>query len=155
MTALIKELEREQLRRGLPKIDPGDTVRVHTKIKEGDKERIQVFEGIVIALKGRGLSARMVVYRVAYKQAMQKNFPIHSPNIDKIEVVRKGDVRRAKLTYLRGQKGKKARVREKIGALIGLVEDEPLVDEAEENVVPAEEEMPEEKNSSEENTTEE
>ncbi|MBM3201809.1 MAG: 50S ribosomal protein L19 [Chlamydiae bacterium] len=113
-SALIEELESAQLRSDIPEMFPGDTVRVWTRIKEGDKERVQAFEGIVVGLKGRGLSARLMVYRVAYRQAMQKNFPIHSPGIDKIEVVRRGHVRRAKLTYLIGKTGKKARVVEKM-----------------------------------------
>ncbi len=123
-SALIREIEKEQLKKALPEIFPGDTVRVMTRIKEGDKERVQAFEGIVVGIKGRGLSARLVVYRVAYRQAMQKNFPLHSPSIEKIEVVRRGDVRRAKLTYLIGKTGKKARVVEKMGASLDVAADD-------------------------------
>lgn len=115
-STLIRDLEKTRLKTNLPEIFPGDTVRVSTRIIEGDKERVQAFEGIVVGIKGRGLSARLVVYRVAYRQAMQKNFPLHSPSIEKIEVVRRGDVRRAKLTYLIGKTGKKARVVEKMAA---------------------------------------
>jgi large subunit ribosomal protein L19 len=113
-SALIEELEKDQLKTNLPEMFPGDTVRVWTRIREGDKERVQAFEGTVVGLKGRGLSERLMVYRVAYRQAMQKNFPLHSPSIEKIEVVKRGQVRRAKLTYLIGKTGKKARVLEKM-----------------------------------------
>jgi large subunit ribosomal protein L19 len=127
-SALIRELEQGQIRKDIPEMFPGDTVRVWTRIVEGDKERVQAFEGIVVGLKGRGLSARLVVYRVAYRQAMQKNFPLHSPSIEKIEVVRRGDVRRAKLTYLIGKTGKKARVTEKMG--FETIEEAPAAPEA-------------------------
>ena len=104
---LIKELESQQLKKEMPVINVGDTVRVHVKIKEGSRERIQVFEGIVIAKKHG-------VRRRAYGVGVEKVFPIHSPLIEKVETVRSGYVRRAKLYYLRGRVGKAAKIREKL-----------------------------------------
>ena len=98
---LIKELESQQLKKEMPVINVGDTVRVHVKIKEGSRERIQVFEGIVIAKKHGGLEETFTVRRVAYGVGVEKVFPIHSPLIEKVETVRTGFVRRAKLYYLR------------------------------------------------------
>jgi large subunit ribosomal protein L19 len=100
------------LRSDIPDFGVGDTVRVHVKIKEGDKERIQVFEGIVIALKRGGIRATFTVRKTSFGQGVERIFPLHSPVIDTIEVVRKGRVRRAKLYYLRNLKGKAARIRE-------------------------------------------
>ena len=108
---LIKELESQQLKKEMPVINVGDTVRVHVKIKEGSRERIQVFEGIVIAKKHGGLEETFTVRRLAYGVGVEKVFPIHSPLI---ENVRSGDVRRAKLYYLRGRVGKAAKIREKL-----------------------------------------
>ena len=111
---LIKELEAQQLKQEKPEVNVGDTVRVHVKIKEGSRERIQVFEGIVIAKRHGGLEETITVRRVAYGVGVEKVFPIHSPLIEKIETVRSGFVRRAKLYYLRGRVGKGAKVKEKL-----------------------------------------
>ena len=111
---LIKELEAQQLKQEKPEVNVGDTVRVHVKIKEGSRERIQVFEGIVIAKRHGGLEETITVRRVAYGVGVEKVFPIHSPLIEKIETVRSGFVRRAKLYYLRDRFGKAAKVKEKV-----------------------------------------
>ena len=111
---LIKELESQQLKKEMPVINVGDTVRVHVKIKEGSRERIQVFEGIVIAKKHGGIEETITVRRISYGVGVEKIFPVHSPSIDTIEVVRNGAVRRAKLYYLRGRVGKGAKVKEKL-----------------------------------------
>ena len=111
---LIKELNRETLAREVPKVQIGDTVRVHVKVKEGSRERIQVFEGTVIAKKHGGIEETMTVRRMSYGVGVEKVFPINSPTIDKVEVVRHGVVRRAKLYYLRGRVGKAAKIREKL-----------------------------------------
>lgn len=111
--AIIEQLEAESLKKDCPKFEIGDTVRVHTKIVEGNKERIQVYEGIVIAKKGKGLSETFSVYRIAYGSRMEKVFILHSPRVVKVEVVRSGKVRRAKLYYLRGKTGKGARLKER------------------------------------------
>lgn len=110
----IKLVENSFLRNDLPQFKPGDTLRVYIKIKEGGKERIQVFEGICIARTGGGLRETFTVRKVSFGVGVEKIFPLHSPSIEKIEIVRFGDVRRAKLYYLRELKGKKARVKEKI-----------------------------------------
>ena len=106
--ALFDKIEGEQFRKELQNFAVGDSVRVHTKVVEGDKERIQVFAGIVIGVKGRGLNLTFTVRRLSYGEGVERIFPLHSPRIDKIEVERRGDVRRAKLTYLRGRIGKGA-----------------------------------------------
>ena len=111
---LIKELESQQLKKEMPVINVGATVRVHVKIKEGSRERIQVFEGIVIAKKHGGLEETFTVRRLAYGVGVEKVFPVHSPLIEKVETVRSGYVRRAKLYYLRGRVGKAAKIREKL-----------------------------------------
>jgi len=111
MTALEK-LEQEQMRTDLPEFRAGDTVRVHVKIKEGEKERIQVFEGTVLGLRRARNHSSFTVRKISFGQGVERIFPLHSPVIDKIEVVRSGRVRRAKLYYLRGLKGKAARLRE-------------------------------------------
>ena len=111
---LIKELEAQQLKSEKPEVNVGDTVRVHVKIKEGSRERIQVFEGVVIAKRHGGLEETITVRRLAYGVGVEKVFPIHSPLIEKIETVRTGFVRRAKLYYLRDRVGKAAKVREKL-----------------------------------------
>ena len=110
---VIKQLEREHLRMDLAPFEPGDTVRVHVKIKEGDKERIQVFQGVVIAKRKGGVGASFTVRKVSYGVGVERIFPTHSPIIDKVEVVTKGRVRRAKIYYLRKLRGKAARIREK------------------------------------------
>ena len=110
---LIKALNEKQLKE-VPQVEVGDTVRVHVKVKEGSRERIQVFEGIVIAKKHGGLEETFTVRRLAYGVGVEKVFPIHSPLIEKVETVRSGYVRRAKLYYLRGRVGKAAKIREKL-----------------------------------------
>ena len=114
MNKLVQAVEQSQLRTDLPNLEIGDTVRVHLKIVEGTRERIQVFEGIVIAMKGQGLSETFTVRRVSYGVGVERILYVHSPKIDKIEVVRKGVVRRAKLYYLRDRVGKKARLKERL-----------------------------------------
>ena len=111
---LIKELNKETLQNEVTNVKIGDTVRVHVKVKEGSRERIQVFEGIVIAKKHVGIEETITVRRISYGVGVEKVFPVHSPSIDHIEVVRGGSVRRAKLYYLRDRVGKAAKVREKL-----------------------------------------
>ena len=110
---LIKALNEKQLKE-VPQVQVGDTVRVHVKVKEGSRERIQVFEGTVIAKKHGGIEETITVRRISYGIGVEKVFPVHSPSIATIEVVRSGDVRRAKLYYLRGRVGKGAKVKEKL-----------------------------------------
>src|SRR5437773_11889999 len=105
-------VEKQQLRTDIPGFKPGDTVKVHVKIKEGDKERIQVFEGIVIALKHGGATATFTVRKISFGHGVERIFPLHSKVIDKIEVLRAGRVRRAKLYYIRELRGKAARIKE-------------------------------------------
>ncbi len=109
---VLREVTRDQLRSDIPDFRPGDTVRVHVKLKEGNKERIQVFEGVVIARKHGGISETFTVRKVSYGIGVERVFPLHSPRIAKIEVTRRGRVRRAKLYYLRERRGKAARIRE-------------------------------------------
>ena len=111
---LIKELESQQLKKEMPVINVGDTVRVDVRIKEGDRERIQAFEGTVIAKKHGGVAETFTVRRVAYGVGIERVFPINSPFVEKVTVVRKGKVRRAKLFYLRGRTGKAAKVKSDI-----------------------------------------
>src|SRR5216684_1074363 len=106
--ALFEKIEAEQFRKEPLKFAVGDTVRVHTKVVEGDKERIQIFAGVVIGRRGRGLNSTFTVRRISYGEGVERVFPEHSPRVDKIEVERKGSVRRAKLTYLRKRIGKGA-----------------------------------------------
>ncbi|EFR41406.1 ribosomal protein L19 [Selenomonas sp. oral taxon 137 str. F0430] len=110
---IIEVLEKEQLRSDIPQFAPGDTVRVHARIVEGTRERIQVFEGVVIGRQGTGVRETFTVRRIASGVGVERLFPVHSPRIAKIEVTRRGIVRRAKLYYLRGLTGKAARIREK------------------------------------------
>jgi len=111
---LVKAIEQDNLRNSFPEVSIGDYVKVHLKIKEGARERIQIFEGSVIARKGGGLSETMTVRRVSYGVGVERILPVHSPKIDKIEIVRKGRVRRAKLYYLRDRVGKAAKITEKL-----------------------------------------
>ena len=115
-TAAIQKLEQEQLKSNVTDFRIGDTVRVHTRIIEGQKERVQVFTGTVIARKGTGLSETFSVHRVAYGEGMERVFLVHSPRIAKIEVIKEGHVRRSKLYYLRGTSGKKSKVKGRLGA---------------------------------------
>lgn len=110
---IIQALEQEQLRKDIPSFRPGDTVRVHVKVVEGNRERIQVFEGVVINRQGGGVRETFTVRRVSYNVGVERTFPVHSPRIEKIEVTRKGIVRRAKLYYLRNLTGKAARIKER------------------------------------------
>jgi large subunit ribosomal protein L19 len=114
--ALLDKIEAEQYRKNPTDFAVGDSVRVHTKVVEGDKERIQVFSGVVIGRRGRGLNEMFTVRRISYGEGVERVFPMHSPRVEKVEVERKGSVRRAKLTYLRNRLGKGATlVREKEG----------------------------------------
>jgi large subunit ribosomal protein L19 len=109
----IQSIEEQEMRKDLPSFNPGDKIRVYIKVKEGDKERIQPFEGIVIAIKGSRNNATFTMRKISYGVAVERIFPLHSPVIQKIEVIRRGDVARAKLYYLRKYKGKKTRIKEK------------------------------------------
>jgi large subunit ribosomal protein L19 len=109
---LLKSVENEQLRQDIPYFKPGDTVRLHVKVVEGNKERIQLFEGVVIKRKGIGLNETFTVRRVSYGVGVERCFPVHTPRLQKIEVIRRGRVRRAKLYYLRKLSGKAARIKE-------------------------------------------
>jgi large subunit ribosomal protein L19 len=109
---LIRQIESEQLKSDLPDFSPGDSVRVHVKVVEGARERTQVFEGVVIKRQGGGLRETFTVRRVTYGVGVERTFPIHSPKIERLEIVRYGDVRRAKLYYLRKLTGKAARIKE-------------------------------------------
>ena len=111
---LIKELNKERLAVEMPALRVGDTVRVHIRVKEGARERIQIFEGTVIAKKHGGIEETITVRRLSYGVGVEMVFPIHAPTVEKIETVRKGKVRRAKLYYLRGRVGKSAKIREKL-----------------------------------------
>ena len=142
---IIKSIEHEQMKNAIPDLKVGDTVKVHQRIKEGNRERIQVFEGIIIKKQGGGLNATFTVRRVAYGCGVEKTFLIHSPMVEKIELVRVGKARRAKLYYLRERLGKAAKTKEAIGARIenkeivikGAETEEAPV--AEETVAPVEE----------------
>ncbi|CDZ24257.1 hypothetical protein CCDG5_1140 [[Clostridium] cellulosi] len=110
----LKSLVSSQLKSELPEVNIGDTVRVHVKIKEGDRERVQVFEGTVIARRGGGISETFTVRSISYGVGVERVFPIHSPHVEKVEVVRRGKVRRSKLYYLRNRVGKAAKVKERL-----------------------------------------
>lgn len=112
MSNIIDELEKEQYKTNIPTFKPGDTVRAHVRVVEGTRERIQMFEGVVIRRKGYGLRETFTLRRMSYGVGVERTFPIHAPKVDKIEVVRRGRVRRAKLYYLRQRTGKAARIRE-------------------------------------------
>ncbi|ADK14361.1 MULTISPECIES: 50S ribosomal protein L19 [Clostridium] len=112
MLEIIKQIENEQIRTDLPKFNVGDTVKVHVKIKEGNRERIQVFEGVVLKRQNGGIRETFTVRRVAYGVGVERTFPVNAPIIDKIDVIRRGKVRRAKLYYLRDRVGKAAKVKE-------------------------------------------
>ena len=109
---LIQSVDNSQMRANFPSLRAGDTVRVHVKIREGDKYRIQVFEGVVVARKRAGISSTFTVRKVSFGYGIERIFPLHSPIIDKLEVVKSGKVRRARLYYLRGRRGKAARLKE-------------------------------------------
>ena len=109
---LIQEITSEQLRKDLPNFRPGDTLKVHVKVIEGSRERIQLFEGVVIKRRGGGISETFTVRKISYGVGVERTFPLHSPKLERIEVARRGKVRRAKLYYLRGLRGKAARITE-------------------------------------------
>ena len=111
---LVKVVADEQLRNSYPEVEISDYVKAHLKIKEGARERIQVFEGYVIARKGSGISETMTIRRISYGVGVERILPVHSPKIEKIDIIRKGRVRRAKLYYLRGRQGKAAKVQQKL-----------------------------------------
>jgi len=113
MQELIAAVTKDQLRTDHPEFGAGDTVKVHVKVVEGERERIQVFEGVVIKRQNGGISETFTVRKLSYGVGVERTFPVHSPRIDKIEVTRKGSVRRAKLYYLRNLQGKAARIRER------------------------------------------
>ena len=135
---ILKSIEHEQLKNRIPQLNIGDTVRVHVRIKEGNKERIQVFEGIIIKKQGGGVNATFTVRRISYGVGVEKTFLVHSPMIEKVEVVRVGKARRAKLYYLRDRVGKAAKTKEKVGARI---ETREIV--VKEEIVPGENEVAE------------
>src|SRR5438093_7093585 len=133
--ALFDKIESEQFRKEPANFHVGDSVRVHTKVVEGDKERIQVFSGVVIGMRGRGLNSTFTVRRISYGEGVERVFPLHSPRVEKVEVERQGNVRRAKLTYLRKRLGKGATlVKEKEGrgaaAVSAATAPAPAADEA-------------------------
>ena len=113
MNKLVAEVSAAQLRTGIPEFRPGDSVKVHVKVVEGNRSRIQVFAGAVISRTGSGIGESFTVRKVSFGTGVERTFPLHSPIIDKIEVERHGDVRRAKLYYLRGLRGKAAKIKEK------------------------------------------
>ena len=114
MSNIIQELEQSQVKQDIPEFGPGDTVRVQVRVKEGSRERLQAFEGVVIAKKNRGLNSSFTVRKISYGEGVERVFQTHSPLVADIEVRRRGDVRRAKLYYLRGLTGKAARIKEKV-----------------------------------------
>jgi large subunit ribosomal protein L19 len=114
MSKIIQEIEKRQMAQKIPIFKTGDTVTVHVKVKEGNRERLQAFEGLVIARRNRGFNSSFTVRKISYGEGVERVFPLHSPAIAKIEIKRRGDVRRAKLYYLRDRSGKAARIREKV-----------------------------------------
>jgi len=136
---IIKSIEHEQLKNKIPDLRVGDTVKVHARVKEGNRERIQVFEGIIIKKQGGGVNETFTVRRISYGVGVEKTFLVHSPNVEKVEVTRVGKARRAKLYYLRDRVGKAAKTKEKIGARI---ETKEIV--VKEEVVPGESDVVEE-----------
>ncbi|MFV0499318.1 MAG: 50S ribosomal protein L19 [Bacilli bacterium] len=113
MNKLIEEITQNQIKKDVPEFRPGDSLKVHVRIVEGNRERIQLFEGVVIARKGKGISETFTVRKISYGIGVERTFPVNSPKIDKIEVIKRGKVRRAKLYYLRGLSGKAARIKER------------------------------------------
>ena len=110
---LIRSIEQEQVKKEIVQFKPGDTVKIHVKVVEGGRERIQVFEGVVIRRRGGGIGETFTVRRVSYGVGVERTFPLHTPKIERIEVLRRGRVRRARLYYLRGLRGKEARIPDK------------------------------------------
>lgn len=138
---IIKSIEHEQMKNKIPALKVGDTVKVHQRIKEGNRERIQVFEGIIIKKQGGGVNSTFTVRRVAYGVGVEKTFLVHSPMVEKVELVRVGKARRAKLYYLRDRVGKSAKTKEDIGARI---EDKEITVKEEMVEIPVEEVVTEE-----------
>lgn len=141
---IIKSIEHEQLKNKIPELKVGNTVRVHIRIKEGNKERIQVFEGIIIKVQGGGVNQTFTVRKISYGVGVEKTFLVHSPLVEKVELVRVGKARRARLFYLRDRVGKAAKTKEQVGARIedreiivkeDLVEEQPVAEEETEEVV--------------------
>ncbi|MDR9498088.1 MAG: 50S ribosomal protein L19 [Hydrogenovibrio sp.] len=114
MSEIIKQIEAEQMTKEIPEFGPGDTVVVQVRVKEGSSERLQAFEGVVIAKRNRGLNSSFIVRKVSHGVGVERTFQLYSPLVDSIEVKRRGDVRRAKLYYLRDRSGKSARIKEKV-----------------------------------------
>lgn len=114
MSNLIKQIEEEQMGREVPPFAPGDTIEVKVRVKEGDRERLQAFAGVVIAKRNRGLNSAFTVRKISYGEGVERVFQTYSPNVQEITVIRRGDVRRAKLYYLRNLRGKAARIKEKL-----------------------------------------
>ncbi len=110
---IIDDLEKEQMRNDIPEFGPGDTVKVKLKVQEGGKERLQAFEGVILKCQGGGVRETFTIRKISHGVGVERTLPLHSPNIESIEVIRRGDVRRAKLYYLRERKGKASRVKEK------------------------------------------
>ena len=133
MSKVIENLERAQLRKGIPNFDPGDRVKVHFEVVEGTRRRTQVFEGTVLKRQGSGLRETFTVRKQSFGVGVERTFPVHSPKIERIEVASRGDVRRAKLYYLRGRVGRRARVRERqyTGPEAALLAEEPVMMDAE------------------------
>jgi large subunit ribosomal protein L19 len=126
---LIQEIEQAEMaavaaKRGMPEFEPGDTVRVHVRVTEGNRTRLQAYEGVVIARKGGGLQESFTVRKISYGEGVERVFPLYSPLVEKVEVVRRGKVRRAKLYYLRGRRGKSARIAEASGVRAKRLNDE-------------------------------
>ena len=144
---IIKSIEHEQMKNKVPELRVGNTVKVHVRVKEGNRERIQVFEGIIIKKQGGGLNQTFTVRRISYGVGVEKTFLLHSPTVEKIEVTRVGKARRAKLFYLRERLGKSAKTKEKVGARIQTNEitikedlaEEPVAEEVAEEVPATEE----------------
>ncbi len=114
MSDIIKEIEKEQMKTDVPEFGPGDTVLVQVRVVEGDRERLQPFEGVVIAKRNRGLNSAFTVRKTTHGEGVERVFQTHSPNVAEIKVKRRGDVRRSKLYYLRERQGKSARIKEKV-----------------------------------------
>ena len=129
MSKVIENLERQQLRKGIPNFDPGDRVKVHFQVVEGTRRRTQVFEGTVLKRQGSGVRETFTVRKQSFGVGVERTFPVHSPKIERIEVASRGDVRRAKLYYLRGRVGRRARVRERqyTGPEAALLAEEPVM----------------------------
>jgi large subunit ribosomal protein L19 len=135
MTTIIDTLNNEQIAKvgaKIPDFAPGDTLRVNVKVIEGTRERVQAFEGVCIARKNAGVNSNFTVRKISYGEGVERVFPLHSPRIASVELVRRGDVRRAKLYYLRGRRGKSARIAEKLGLATGTEGEAAAADEAKE-----------------------